>query len=344
MQKWTLFVDESGLFEHDRNRVFPRGLRLVGGVLVPQDIHTAEHAAALAISHGLTHSNADWWTGPIHATEFLYPPNLAGALRRQPAVPDNLAILADEVSETSDKGNCQRRRLLNWGDEVLWAIRLAIGKFVVQHQGIVVGVAEYGDKIGRNGMLARSRYAPMLHALVKTCLLKAASIASESIGLTAVVASRPNEKIQFQQEPWIRSIKALLHHGGSASGGSFDAIFKRADDMYGLQLADVIVHALGPGRGFGQMPNADEIRARTMFNMKITADELLGCGRTAYEEYDALDAHQCLKNAVERSGTRTSLLAARDELSRLAVQRPLGIFPSAVQQTINTIDSLDVKR
>lgn len=321
MSSMTLFVDESGRFEPPkpgRSAHWPCGRRLVGGVVLAGDPGEAEASAREMLEDALAAIDLAWWRGEVSGKWFRHAPTLAEQLLAQPDVPAAYHQLATETRKGVDRS---RSRLFELGNGWLQSLRRQLGRRLGANGARVLLAAEHGLP-GERDLPASVPFPRMLSALLGQSAVWAARD-WESPTLSSVVADRGGlHPEQLALGPWARALGVPSLPPPQVA---------RASERAGLQIADLIVHALGPGQGQDLHLTDDDAAKRTRARVERELASSFGVEDLWVVEHDAFAVAHALRAAVEARSPaqQTSTLAA---LRALSPKRPPGgAFPAAVE-------------
>ena len=252
--QWTIFLDESGLFDTNAP-----GLRVVGGVIVPRARTDAERAAKEWLEDGLREADAAWWATAVHANELLDPPKLAKRLARMAGAPGALGHAADDLSSCDSLaararavGTTAWRRLSDWGRKTVGRLRRSVGAALGHadaHVLVAVGHATWTS--ARSAKPETVAYGPVLDAASGHALLVCASRSESAPTATFVVATRWQRGATPSVASWAAAIAACQRTLAPRRVPVFEPIVAepasaQAGHNSGLQVADLFVHMLGP--------------------------------------------------------------------------------------------------
>jgi hypothetical protein len=311
--RYTMFVDESGIFECSNGRV-PRGMRVAGGVLLPVDREAAERLCAEAVSEGLRSAGAPWWEGDVHAAH-MAGRRLAVRLDRNLGAPPGHRSLA-AACLSSEPGDPIETQLDQIGEGLKRSIRRAIGAMLRRAHGRILYVADYGAPPGGN-----LSWKPMITALCdEVCL--ACALPREPANVALVIAHRAGATAPAPR--WKAELTSAAQ-AGRLGELVLTAEVRKAEELRGLQVADFVVHRFGPGGGHADPVSAREGAFETQRRVDEKAGRSFDLPPGSARMRDQRDPH----NMLQRSLTGAEAIAV---LERLDPRRPpLGVYAAAVE-------------
>lgn len=341
MDEATLFVDESGLFRSAT--CWPSGMRVVGGVVVPRPHAEASRLCGAALRRALASADAAWFEGDVHATDLLHPPDVARRILDSREPDGSLARAAQDIlraekeREGAARGSSAWRRLREFGGSVLTSIEHSIGPMLDELDAEVVVVTEYGSVAHAGEGTRLVRYPRMAEALIRAAILRTGRTATAPWRLVAVMASGQPGANGVSAEVWLRKLAKLREQEDELRGTlPNEALVRIADarDDAGLQVADVVVHALGPGAQHELTPTPAAVLGRTLAQAATDARVRLRVAPERYEEHDALEGHEALMAVAASPRSETARSERIAKALALATQRPLPrmLYPSSLEQ------------
>lgn len=340
MTEWTLFVDESGRF--DLRSPWPSGRRIVGGVLVREAPTEAEASCRRAIDAALA-TVAPWWRGPVHMRRLRHPPYLAADLIAMPAPAPIVAVarrLPPELPESIARAGQAWRAIWKIAAPIVTALRKVVTAELARRSARFLIVSEYGRNLPP-GMIP---YPRMLAALVEQAALACALGAPSAATLHPIVAERSGALLIEDFTRWSAALAALARRTAGPSGprtGTVEIVKPvraPAEERAGLQVADTIVHSLGPGRTQEVEPTRGEAAAWDRIRLAAEVEALFELPSDAVSERDAVAPHRQVRRAVaevDRSRGFEECVVELEQLHR-APWPPPGVYRVAVEEAYAT--------
>ncbi len=224
MGAYTIFIDESGEFA---GRV-AQGVRLVAAVVMAGAIEDCENTAQEGLERALGRGVL-----PFHACEYSAPYRLRALLRKRPNLATRLGI----------SGKAPDVHLQKVGARTLVAARQAVGQVILNAQDCVVLCYEHGCY--ENGI---DRWRPMVCAALDQALVWIATRPGGPHTVFGRVAER-GEPTTFDLSPTCELLARLAvgfpdKVSAVACNGPLPTAL--AARSCGLQVADIVAHAMGP--------------------------------------------------------------------------------------------------
>lgn len=327
MVTWTAFVDESGLFEPSEQGWLP-GLRLVAGVLVPLALEQAEAEARGLLDRALDDCRLLGTITFVHASELSHGPSLAQALLRSERCPADLRAKAERAGQFGV--------LAAEGHEALTALRRETGAWLAGRGGWALGVSEYGCPRTTQNRPAPLPYPRMLRSWLEHALLQLALRQQGPCRLHAVVAHRGGA-LPAHDSIWQGRLGKLRDERGHAQ---ITVSVRRAQEVAGLQVADLVAHAMGPGAeqaippGEALVARRNEAALASLFHRKFHTD-------STYLERDANLDFRTVNEATSQLGHPQAferIAAAARALPPTPL--PVGHYPASLEACARTVPAM----
>ncbi len=334
-------------------------MRLFAGVLLPMSRAEGERVCAEALARGLANAGAAWWTGEVHASVFFDPQALAKVLLNQQGVPRPWWEVAGSVQCYGKRAVRDLPKLRQFGIDVVRCLRTSVGRMIESHFARLVFVTEHGPTLEPETATSRARarvpYMPMLRALLEEAVLEASLIDPEP-SVEVLIAKAPwLDMAGFNRSGWekvVQSAAKISHarrHGrppivGSVRWTSIE--HAPASTNRGLQVADVVAHAVGPSNAHASPPRSAVVAGRTLGHVHQEAARLLGVSAGRVSEHDSLRGHAIIRGAVRDFAHDAAMSRCQQEANELAagVIGPAGSFPSGREQTRAMVEALACRR
>ena len=328
MPSWTAFVDESGLFEPSAGGWLP-GMRLVAGVVLPLPVAQAEQRCQQALQAARTAFGSGSWPVTFHGSRLAHPAYLAEEVLASPLAPRWLRVQAEQVATGPT-------RLQATGHRLLRLARQEVGRAIGQSGGWALGVCEFGCPTTLRGEPGPLPYRRMLVAWLDHALMELACQLEGPTTLDVVVASR-SQPVPAHQSAWGRRLEAL---GDPRSQVELQVREAAASELAGLQAADLLAHALGPGSQQAIPPSAATVTARTGSTLAATVAQRFGPS-LRYVERDALTDARLVNEATQALGRsqRFDAVAARAR-TLPPPELPPGHFPASLETCAVAVPAL----
>lgn len=246
-REYTVFVDESGLFSAGAV-----GHRVVGAVVVPLAREEADGRARAALEAG-----AGPWGLPVHAKDLvsplLTPPRALTEARWQllqswmregdrPRVPDRATLLALQDGSRGMLLGALSREPGRHADRVLYRLRVEVRRLLRETGAWLVWVGEHGRRALEAG--DRDHWPRMVRAAVGQAAVSVWRAGGEGASITPVIATY-SSLATLDLAPTQRALSTTTRVAPIWPEAQVPLI--PAETSAGLQVADVLVHALGPG-------------------------------------------------------------------------------------------------
>lgn len=318
----TLFVDESGRFEPGHG-YWPWGMRLVGGPALPGDAEHAEDTCRGLLLSALAEAGIPWWRGEVSGKHFKHPPTLAERLLTMSDAPSDIHDLARGLLAG---GETAHRRLKDRGRLWLAEVRRRLGPRLAEAGGRILLVAESGSP-GQGAIPSSAPFRRMLGALLGHSAMWASTDWSAD-SIDWVVADRGGlDAKSLPLEPWRR---AIAHSRPEAASRLGEPHVRKASEHAGLQIADLVVHALGPGAG-QDLRVPDELRVnRTQGRVQSELRDRFGAP-VWVAEHDALQVAQDVRSLLASRTEGDRQRAVRSLRAHQPKRPPDGVYRAAVE-------------
>jgi hypothetical protein len=320
---FTVFTDESGLFSNPDG---PLGKHMTVALTVPGLRGDVESR----IAHALEQVGLDL-PSPFHATETVHPPAVAAELQRRIAVgayaysTELAAALRDtapgDLYAWLDSPQLRRRwdDLKKIGARWLRSAR-GVASGLIQEGGSVVLCLQHGNAPEPD------QWGRMMRAVLGEALLSIALDARASEHRVELGLADRGGRLPFDLASTLDLLERARANGAGLARLACprSAPTEDADRSPGIQMADVIAHAFGPGRAVYQAVGAAQAtdlnwsalrkEARTWMSVRATGPLHPGGAR---DETHGRVMTALAKVAVDRRALAEPLAALRADRTRL---------------------------
>jgi hypothetical protein len=241
------------------------------------------------------------------------------------------------------------RALARRGFELARALRRGVCQELARRAARFVIVSEYGRRLPP-GLLP---YPRMITALVEASALACMPAAAGTARVHPVIAFRPGSFPIADCEAWNRALAEMAAASNRRRTGPpiGDVEVQQperppAEERAGLQVADVIVHALGPGALQEVEPPAEQVARWDRRRVDAEAQVLLGLPSGRLSERDALEPWRLMRRSVselDHDRGFDECVARLDEAFH-APTPPAGVYRVAVEEARASVALLEELR